>query len=104
MLIEVLLAVSYAVYLAVESIIAPTEAPEIGWGTAAFALICGGLIALVARGVAQAQPRSRAPAVLIQLLMVFAIGIPLVQAGQLLVGVPIIAVAVAVSVLLFTAP
>jgi hypothetical protein len=102
-LVEAIAAFGAAVYFAVESVVAPTEAPEIGWGTAAFALICSGLIALVARGVARAQPHSRGPAVLVQLLLFLAIGVPLVQAGQYLVGVPVCAVAVAVVVLLFTA-
>lgn len=102
-LAEAFLAFGYGGYLVVESIAEPTEAPEIGWGIAAFAVICGALIVIVARGLALGRTRSRAPAMLLQLLLLLAVGLPLVQAGVYLVGVPIMAAAAAVPVMLFTA-
>jgi hypothetical protein len=101
-LVEALLAFGYAGYLVVESIVAPTEAPEIGWATAAFAVVCGLLLALVARGLARVRGWSRSPAVLAQLLLL-PVGIPLAQGGQYIAGVPIVIAAVVGLVLLFTA-
>jgi hypothetical protein len=103
-LAEALLAFCYAGYLVVESIAAPTDAPAIGWGVAVFTVICGALIAIVARGLAAGRSWSRAPAVLVQLLLLLAVGLPLVQAGAYLVGVPTMVVAAAVLALVFTAP
>ena len=102
-LAEAALPLAYAGYLVVESIAQPTEAPAIGWATAVFLVGCAALVARVGRGLSRATSWSRAPAILVQLLLL-AVGIPFVQGGQYLAGVPIVAAAVAELGLLFAAP
>ncbi|HJQ00402.1 MAG TPA: hypothetical protein VJ851_02275 [Jatrophihabitans sp.] len=69
---------------------------------AAFALLGSLVLGLCARGLLGLRPSSRSPIVLIQLLALpvgYSLGI---QAGRSAVGVPILAIAVAVLVVLFT--
>jgi len=65
-----------------------------------FALLGAAVLALCARGLLRLRPAARSPVILVQLLAVpvgYSLGI---QAGRPLVGVPILAVAIAVLVLL----
>jgi hypothetical protein len=67
-----------------------------------FALFGSLVLALCARGLLALRPSARSPVVLIQLLALpvgYSLGI---QAGRAPAGVPILAVAIAVLVLLFT--
>jgi hypothetical protein len=69
---------------------------------AAFALLGSLVLALCARGLLGLRPSARSPVVLIQLLALpigYSLGI---QAGRSVVGVPILVIAVAVLVALFT--
>ena len=92
------------VYLVVEALTAPTgDDPAIGWGTAVLALVFGiGMLAVV-RGLSRLRGWGRAPAIVMQILLL-TIGIPLVQGGgtQLIVGVPLTIAALASLVLLLT--
>ncbi|HEV2887574.1 MAG TPA: hypothetical protein VGX49_11725 [Jatrophihabitans sp.] len=73
------------------------------WAAAAivgFALLAAAVLAVCARGLLRLRPSARSPVILIQLLAVpvgYSLGI---QAGRLLVGVPILLAAIAVLVLL----
>lgn len=67
-----------------------------------FALLAAAVLALCARGLLRLRPSARSPVILMQLLAVpvgYSLGF---QAGRLLVGAPILIVAVAVLVLLLT--
>jgi hypothetical protein len=65
-----------------------------------FALFGAAVLALCARGLLRLRPSARSPVILVQLLAVpvgYSLGI---QAGRLLIGIPILMVAIAVLVLL----
>jgi hypothetical protein len=65
-----------------------------------FALLAAAVLALCARGLLRLRPSARSPVILVQLLTVpvgYSLGI---QAGRLLVGIPILVAAIAVLVLL----
>jgi hypothetical protein len=66
----------------------------------ALALVGGLLLVLLARGLSSARRWARTPVLLLNLLAV-PIGIGLVQAGRLAVGVPLSVVSASVVVLLF---
>jgi hypothetical protein len=73
------------------------------WGAVAivgFALLGAAVLALCARGLLQLRPSARSPVILVQLLAV-PVGYSLaVQAGRLLIGAPILIIAVTVVALL----
>ena len=65
-----------------------------------FALVGAAVLALCGRGLLRLRPSARSPVILVQLLALpvgYSLGI---QAGRVLVGVPILLVAIAVLVLL----
>jgi hypothetical protein len=65
-----------------------------------FALLGSAVLALCARGLAQLRPSARSPVILVQLLALpvgYSLGI---QAGRVLIGVPILLLAIAVLALL----
>jgi len=65
-----------------------------------FAVLGAAVLALCARGLLRLRPSARSPVILVQLLAVpvsYSLG---VQAGRLLIGLPILAAAIAVLVLL----
>jgi hypothetical protein len=66
-----------------------------------FALLGAAVLALCARGLVRLRPSARSPVVLVQLLALpigYSLGI---QAGRVVVGVPILIAAITVLVLLF---
>jgi uncharacterized membrane protein (DUF2068 family) len=89
--------------LAVETVVGRSTDGSGARLTALLALAAGVGLILVAGGLARRRRWARAPALVTQLLLL-PVGFTVVQAGEPLIGVPVLAVSVAVVVLVLSPP
>jgi hypothetical protein len=93
--------VGVAVFYLVELVVATTSDVGRALVTAALAVLAGVGLLLVGRGLLRGRRWARSPALVTNLILV-PVAVGLVQGGRWYVGVPLLAWAAAVVVLLFT--